>query len=94
MDFPTIAPPCASAKEALREESNWPALIRDFFSASPSDRLSVGNCNASVTPHSPLMLLLGELMRERGRAVVRGYPEWPEVVAGSVYSTLKMEFEL
>lgn len=55
-------------------------LIRDFSSAFPSDRLSDGNYNASVIPHLPLMLLLGELMRERGRIVVRGYPEWFEVV--------------
>lgn len=50
MGFPTIAPPCASGKEAFREESNWPALMRDFSSALPSDGLSVSNYNASVTP--------------------------------------------
>lgn len=65
MGFPTIAPPCASGKEAFREESNWPALMRDFSSALPSDGLSVSNYNASVTPpFSLLLLLLGELMRE------------------------------
>jgi len=80
LDFLTIAPPCASATEALREESNWPTLIRDFSAAFPSDRLSVGNYTASVTPHLPLMLLLGELMRERRRVAVKGCPEWFEVV--------------
>lgn len=94
LDFPTIAPPCASAKEALREERNWPPLIRDFSSAVASDRPSDGNYNASVNPHLPRMLLLAELMRERGLAVAGGCPEWFEVVWGSVYFTLKMEFEL
>jgi len=65
LGFPTIAPPCASGKEAFREESNWPALMRAFSSALPRDGLSVSTYNAAVTPpFSLLLLLLGELMRE------------------------------
>ncbi|XP_044868721.1 uncharacterized protein LOC123368201 [Mauremys mutica] len=75
-------------------KGKWPVLIRNSSSASPSGKLSVGNYNAPVTPHSSLLMLDSELTRRRGKASGGGCTVKEHCMVSSSRSNNKDEAKL